>query len=84
MFKKNANESRLEVSAALAIAKDSENLIMSLNVSISSLSTETCEVQKGLLQYIRTSKRRLYLKLLLLAWKAAWTKAVSIILSCIW
>jgi hypothetical protein len=63
-----------ELRAALAIIKDSEQLIMSLKVSIGSPSPALGSIENGVVPYLRTKKRSLKIKLFLFTFRAIWLK----------
>jgi hypothetical protein len=52
--------------AAMAVIRDSENLIINLRVSIRSSSPERRLIEKGLVPYLKAKKQALFFKLFLL------------------
>ena len=63
-----------QVVAAMAVIRDSENLIMNLRVSIKSSSTEHRLIEKGLVPYLKAKKQALFFKFFLLEIRALWIR----------
>ena len=63
-----------QVVAAMAVIRDSENLIMNLRVSIKSSSTEYRLIEKGLVPYLKAKKQALFFKFFLLEIRVLWIK----------
>jgi hypothetical protein len=61
-----------EVNAALAIIKESEQLIVGLKVSIGSPSSELSLIENGVVPYLKSRKRALRIRFFQLAFKAVW------------
>ena len=59
---------------AMAVIRDSENLIMNLRVSIRSSSPERRLIEKGLVPYLKTKKQALFFKLFLLEIRVLWIR----------
>ena len=63
-----------QVVAAMAVIRDSENLIMNLRVSIKSSSTEHRLIEKSLVPYLKAKKQALFFKFFLLEIRVLWIK----------
>ena len=63
-----------QVVAAMAVIRDSENLIMNLRVSIKSSSTEHRLIEKGLVPYLKAKKQALFFKFFLLEIRVLWIR----------
>ena len=63
-----------QVVAAMAVIRDSENLIMNLRISIRSSSTERRLIEDGLVPYLKAKKQALFFKLFLLEIRALWIR----------
>ena len=66
-----------QVEAAMAVIRDSENLIVNLRVSIRSSSTERRLIEDGLVPYLKAKKKALFFKLFLLAIKGLWIRTTK-------
>ena len=60
--------------AAMAVIRDSENLIINLRVSIRSSSPELRLIEKGLVPYLKAKKQALFFKLFLLEIRVLWIR----------
>jgi len=63
-----------ELEMALAVIRESENLIINLRVSIRSSSPERQLIESGLVQYLRRRKYAYLYKYFLFGIKAFWIK----------